>query len=275
MASGSYALLAVGLVLIFGVMGIINLAHGELYMVGAYTVWYTYTVLGWPFGIAVIAAMLLVTGVGLLMERTLFRPMLDNPLGGLINSIGVLFILQVVAVEFGGLGSMKYVPISLPGNIDLGGGASLSMQRGAVIGVTLLMLGLIWLLLTKTKYGWALRAVAEDREAAALQGISINKTSMMAMALGSAAAGLAGAMMSPIVRVHPYMGHEAIVTALIVTIVGGMGSLSGAVVAAVLYAFFNTFVTTYYSGALAQIVGLLMILVVLVIKPTGIMGRSS
>jgi branched-chain amino acid transport system permease protein len=275
MASGSYALMAVGLVLIFGVMGIINLAHGELYMVGAYTVWYTYTVMGWPFLFAVVAAVVLVSALGLLMERFLFRPMLDNPLGGLINSIGMLFILQVLAVKFGGLGSMKHVPISVPGNLDLFGGASISMQRAMVILVTLLMLGVIWFLLTRTKYGWALRAVAEDREAAALQGISINRTSMLAMGLGSAAAGLAGAMMAPIVRVHPYMGHEVIITALIVTIVGGMGSLSGAVIAAVLYAFFSTFVTTYLGGTIAQIMGLALMLIVLVIKPTGIMGRSA
>ena len=274
-ASGFFALTAVGLVLIFGVMGIINFAHGELVMVGAYSVWYLYSISGWPFFLAVAGALVIVAVIGLLMERGLFRPMRNNPLGGLINSIGVLFILQVVAVKVGGLGLMKHVPPAFPGVVQIVEGVVLSKQRLVALIVSAVLLLFIWLFLTHTKLGWALRATAQDREAAALQGISINRISMLAMGLGAGSAGVAGALMAPLTRVQPYMGHSVIIAAFIVTIVGGLGSLSGAILAAVLYAFFHTFVTTYFGGIIATILGLLIMLVVLIIKPTGLMGTQT
>jgi branched-chain amino acid transport system permease protein len=274
-ACGFSALTAVGLVLIFGVMGIVNFAHGELVMAGSYTVWYLYSKSGWPFFLAVLGALVVVTIIGLLMERGLFRPMRDNPLGGLINSIGVLFILQVLAVKLGGLGLMKHVPPAVPGVLEVFEGVMLSKQRLTALILATVLLLLIWLFLTRTKLGWALRATAQDREAAALQGININRISMIAMGLGAAAAGVAGALMAPLTRVQPYMGHQVIITAFIVTIVGGLGSLSGAIMAAVLYAFFDTFVTTYYGGVIATILGLLIMLVVLIVKPTGLMGTQT
>jgi branched-chain amino acid transport system permease protein len=272
-ASGFFALIAVGLVLVFGVMGIINFAHGELYMVGAYWVWYLYAAKHWPFIAAIIVSAAIVTVLGLIMERFLFRPMRENPLGGLINSIGVLFILQVLAVKVGGLGLMKNIPPAYPGSTEIIHGASISDQRLFALACSVVLLLAIWLLLTRSKIGWALRAVAQDREAAALQGISIDKISMLAMGLGAGMAGLAGALVAPLTRVEPYMGHPVIITAFIVTIVGGIGSLSGAVLASVLFAFFSTFVTTYWSGTLATMLGLVIMMIVLVVKPTGIMGK--
>jgi branched-chain amino acid transport system permease protein len=274
-ASAFFALTAVGLVLIFGVMGIVNFAHGELCMAGAYTIWYLYSKMGWPFFAAVLGALIIVTAIGLFMERVLFRPMHDNPLGGLINSIGVLFILQVLAVKIGGLGLMKHVPPAFEGVFNLAGGIALSKQRLAALVIAAAILLLIWLFLTRTKLGWALRATAQDREAAALQGISIGKISMLAMGLAAGAAGVAGALMAPLTRVEPYMGHAVIINAFIVTIVGGLGSLSGAILAAVLYAFFHTFMTTYFGGTIATILGLVIMLIVLIIKPTGIMGTET
>ncbi|WP_119460055.1 branched-chain amino acid ABC transporter permease [Rhodospirillaceae bacterium SYSU D60014] len=275
-ASSATALMAVGLVLIFGVMRVINFAHGELFMVGAYAVWYLYAQNGWPFMAAIAAALVVVLLIGLVMERFLFRPMRGNPLGGLIMSVGVLFILQVVAVEFGGVGLMKHVPSAVRGTVDLfGTGVLVPWQRVVVIGVSAVLLILLWLFLHRTKVGFALRACAQDPEAAALQGISINKFSLIAMGLGAGLAGAAGGVMAPLVRVDPYMGHSVIVTAFIVIIVGGVGSLEGAVLAAVLYTFFHTFVTTFYDGTIATILGLLIMLLVLIVKPTGIMGTSE
>ena len=274
-ASSFFALTAVGLVLIFGVMGIVNFAHGEFFMAGAYAVWFFYSKLGWPFFMAVVAAIVIVTLIGLLMERGLFRPMRGNPLGGLINSIGVLFILQVLAVKIGGLGLMKHVPPAFPGVVQIAEGVALSKQRLLALVVATALLLIIWLFLTRTKLGWALRATAQDSEAAALQGISINKVSVLAMGLSAGAAGVAGALIAPLTRVQPYMGHSVIITAFIVTIVGGLGSLSGAILAAVLYAFFHTFVTTYYGGVIATILGLLIMLVVLIVKPTGLIGTQT
>jgi branched-chain amino acid transport system permease protein len=275
-ASSATALMAVGLVLIFGVMRIINFAHGELFMVGAYAVWYLYAQNAWPFIAAVAAALVLVLLIGVAMERAFFRPTRGNPLGGLIMSVGVLFILQVAAVEFGGLGLMKHVPAAARGTIDLFGlGVRIPWQRVIVIAVAAVLLVLLWLFLHRTKTGFALRACAQDPEAAALQGIGIDRFSLIAMGLGAGLAGAAGGIMAPLVRVDPYMGHGVIVTAFIVIIVGGIGSLEGAVLAAVLYTFFHTFVTTFFDGTIATILGLLIMLLVLVVRPTGIMGTGE
>lgn len=270
--SGFFALTAVGLVLIFGVLGIVNFAHGEFYMVGAYTVWYLSATLGWPFFVAVAGAFLLVATIGLIMERLLFRPMRTNPLGGLIMSIGALFILQVLAVKVGGVGLMKHVPAPFPGTMEILPGVFIANQKLVALGVAAALLGFVWYFLTYTRLGWALRAVAQDHEASALQGISINKISMLAVGIGAGMAGVAGALIAPMTRVEPYMGHHAIIIAFIITIVGGLGSLSGALLASILYAFFHTFVTTYYGGTVATMLGLLIMLIVLIVKPTGLMG---
>jgi branched-chain amino acid transport system permease protein len=273
-AASYMALVAVGLVLIFGVMGVINFAHGELYMAGAYTVVALYADMGINFFAAVVIGLAFVGVLGLLMEFALFRPLRDNPLGGLIASIGFLLILQTIAVLGFGV-QMEHVPPSTQGKVVFSDGVVLTYQRLYVILTTLVLLTALWLFLRKSKFGWALRACAQDREAAALQGISINNTARLAMFIGAALAGVAGALTAPLVAPTPYMGHPVIITAFIIIIVGGIGSLEGAVLAAILYAFVNTFVTTIYDGTLANIVGLLLMLVVLIVKPTGLFGAKE
>ena len=272
--SGFFALAAVGLVLIFGVMGVVNFAHGELVMAGAYTVWYLHAQMGLPYVATIAAALLLCTAIGLAMERFLFRATRDDPLGGLICSIGVLFILQVAATLLGGDGPSKQVPPPYSGTMVMFDTLRVPYQRVFSFIVSVVALGVLWFFLTRTKLGWALRAVSQDREAAALQGINANRISMIAIGVGAALAGLAGALMAPLTNINPHMGHNVIITAFIVTIVGGVGSLSGAVIAAVLYALFHTFVSTYFSGTLATISGLLIMVLVLIVRPTGIMGRQ-
>lgn len=269
---GFFALWAVGLVLVFGVMGVVNFAHGELVMVGAYAIWYLHAQHSVPYLAALGVAIILVTAIGLLMERFLFRPKQGDPLGGLICSIGVLFILQVGAHLLGGTGPSKQVSPPYAGTFVIEGLLRIPYQRLFSIGVSVVALAVLWFFLTRTRLGWSLRAVAQDREAASLQGININRTSMIAIGVSAALAGLAGALMAPLNNINPQMGHNVIITSFIVTIVGGIGSLSGAVMAAVLYAILHTFVTAYYSGTIATMCGLLIMVVVLIVKPTGIMG---
>ncbi|HEX9752645.1 MAG TPA: branched-chain amino acid ABC transporter permease [Methyloceanibacter sp.] len=273
-AASYMALIAVGLVLIFGVMGVVNFAHGELYMAGAYAVVALYAGLGVPFFVAVVIGLIFVGLLGLIMEYGLFRPLRDNPLGGLIASIGFLLIMQTVAVLGFGV-HMEHVPPSTQEKIVFADGVVLTYQRLYVILAAVGLLSALWFFLRKSKFGWALRACAQDREAAALQGMSINHTARLAMFIGAALAGVAGALTAPLVSPTPYMGHPVIITAFIIIIVGGVGSLEGAVLAAVLYGFVNTFVTTIYDGTLANIVGLLLMLIVLIVKPTGLFGAKE
>jgi branched-chain amino acid transport system permease protein len=272
-AASFLALIAVGLALIFGVMGVINFAHGELYMLGAYCVVFAYADNSMPFLLAVCLGLVFVGVLGLAMERGLFRPLRSNPLGGLIASIGLLLVLQaLVTIGFGV--RMEHIPpptretISLPGFA----GVVLPLQRLYVIVAAVVLLSGLWVFLTRTRFGWALRACAQDPEAAMLQGISLNHTARIAMFIGTALAGVAGALTAPLVRTYPYMGHSIIVTAFIIIIVGGLGSLEGAVLAAVIYALVHTFVTTFSDGVIADIVGLTLMLIVLIVRPNGLFG---
>ena len=270
-AASYLALVAVGLVLIFGVMGIINFAHGELYMVGAYALFYFYMEQELDFFLAVAIGLVLVGLLGLVMERALFRPLRENPLGGLIASIGLLLVLQAAAtLTFG----VKKKPVTAPTQevLTIMESVVLPWPRATVILVTIGLLAALWIFLKRSRFGWALRACAQDPEAAALQGISMKQTARLAMFIGAALAGVAGALTAPLVEPEPHMGHGVIVAAFIIIIVGGIGSLTGAIVAAVLYAVVKTFVTTYADGVLADIVGLLLMLLVLVVKPTGLFG---
>lgn len=273
-AASYLSLVAVGLVLIFGVMGVINFAHGELFMAGAYCVVALYAGQGFPFLLAVAAGLVFVGALGLAMERALFRPLRDNPLGGLVASIGFLMILQAAAVMGFGV-RMEHIPPVTQEVIVFSDKVRLPWPRLWVIVATVVLLTALWLFLKRTRFGWALRASAQDPEAAALQGISINQTARIAMFIGAGLAGIAGALTAPLVPVNPHMGHSVIVAAFIVIIVGGVGSLEGAVLASVAYAFVNTVVTTFWDGVIADIVGLLLMLAVLILKPTGLFGTAD
>ncbi len=273
--SASYiSLVAVGLVLIFGVMGIVNFAHGELFMVGAYVVVALYSGFKLPFILVAAIGLVFVGCIGLLMERTMFRPLKTNPLGGLVASIGFLMILQALASMVFGV-RMAFVPPVTQEVIHFSDKIHLPMQRLYVILAAFGFLSALWLFLTKTRFGWALRASAQDPEAASLQGISINQTAKIAMFIGAALAGIAGALTAPLISVNPHMGHSVIIAAFIVVIVGGVGSLEGAVVASAAYAFVHTFVTTFWDGVVADITGLSLMLLVLIIKPTGLFGTAD
>lgn len=273
-AASYISLIAVGLVLIFGVMGVINFAHGELYMAGAYAIVLLYTDFQLPFIAAVGAGLAFAGCLGLVMERAMFRPLRDNPLGGLVASIGFLMILQALAAMGFGV-RMEHIPPVTTHVLEFSDRVRLPLSRLFVIVAAIVLLAALWIFLKKTRLGWAMRAAAQDPEAAALQGISINRTARLAMFIGAALAGVAGALTAPLVSVTPHMGHSVIVTAFIVIIVGGVGSLEGAVLASVAYAVVHTFVTTFQDGVIADIVGLSLMLLVLIVRPTGLFGSRE
>lgn len=272
--SSFYALIAVGLSLVFGVMTIVNFAHGELYMLGAYTVWFLYAVGNMPFFAAVGVAIVVVGLLGILLERGIFRPVRGNMLSALIISVGIVFILQVSVGQIWGVGKMKPVPAAFPGALDLLG-IYISWQRLIVIPVAILLLGGLWVFLTRFRLGRALRASAQDSEAASLQGISINRSAAIAMLIGCAMAGAAGALMSPIMSVYPYMGHMVIWTCFVIIIVGGAGNIKGTILAALFFGFLHTIITTLLDSTIALIVSSLFMLIFLAIRPQGLLGYAE
>ena len=267
-----YAMVAVGLALAFGVMQMANFAHGELFMAGAYVVYVLYSLVGLPFLVAAIAAFPIVALLGVLFERAIFRPTRDNVLAGFMATAGAGFIMQVLVGQQWGVGLMRSVSVPYKGSAEILG-ASISWQRLVIIPATIIMVGGLWFFLKKVKAGKALRACAQDTEAAVLQGISINKMTMLAMFLSGGFAGVGGALMAPIIPVTPYMGHVYAVTAFIVVIVGGMASIEGAVLAAFILGFIHTFTSTLFDSVTATMVGVLFMAIVLIIKPTGLLGN--
>ena len=273
-AAAYLSLVAVGLVLIFGVMGVINFAHGELFMLGAYVVVALYTNLQLPFFLVVAIGLIFVGLVGILMEITMFHPLRDNPLGGLVASIGFLMVIQALIILGFGV-RMEHVPPVTQDVIIISEKVRLPVQRLFVILSALVYLSALWLFLKRTKFGWALRASAQDPEAAMLQGISTRTVSIIALFIGAALAGVAGSVAAPVISISPVIGHSVIVSAFIVIIVGGIGSLEGAVLASATYAFIHTVITTFVDGVIADIVGLSLMLMVLIIKPTGMFGTQD
>ena len=271
-AGSVYAVIAVGLAMAFGVMKMANFAHGEFFMAGAYVVYVFYALLGWPFPAAVLMAIPIVGAMGVATERLIFWPTRNNVLAGFMATAGLAFILQVLVGQTWGVGLMRSVPTPYMGAMDLAG-ARVGWQRVLVIPSAVAMLAALWYFLYKVKAGKALRACAQDPETARLQGININSMTMLAMAISGASAGLAGALMAPIQPVTPYMGHAVILTAFIVVVMGGMESIAGAVLAAMLLGFVHTFVTTLSDAVTAQMVGVACMALVLVVRPQGLLGR--
>lgn len=274
MASAATALVSIGLALIFGVMRIENFAHGELYMLGAYVTWYMSTALELGYFLGLACAVAVAALLGAAMEVLLFRRLRSNPVGCLIITIGVLLVLQTAAVWFAGINATLMVETPFPGVLRVGSVALPWHRLFVIVAAIALMLGLAWLL-RSTMFGRALRAVAQDPEAASLQGISIGRISVAAMMLSAGLAGAAGGLMAPLVRVSPFMGQPVIITAFIVVIMGGIGSIEGAIIASILYSTLFTFVSTYIDSTVAAITGLCIMLAVLVFMPSGLLGRAE
>ena len=272
--SAFYAIIAVGLCLVYGVMKTSNFAHGEFYMLGAYTVWLLYVLNPWPFWATVVVATIGVGLLGVLAERIIFRPVRGDMLAGFIISLGLVFILQVLVGRIWGVGMAKRLPVPIPGGFTILG-ISLGWQRLTILPAALFLLGGLYFFLNRTRLGRAIRACAIDSQAASLHGISTHTMAAIALGIGSALAGAAGALMAPNMPVQPYMGYSVIWMCFVIIIVGGMGNLKGALLAAVFFGFLNTIVTTVLDSTIAIIAANLFMLIFLAFRPQGAMGYEE
>ena len=267
-----YILVALGLTLIFSILEVINFAHGEFYMLGGFAAYYLSAVGGLNYVATLVLAMLLVGLAGVVAERLVFRHLRGKTLNAFIVSLGLLWVLQATAqLSFGVLD--KSVPSAVSGIVRLGG-VIVSRERMFVILTAVALIVGLYLFLKFTRTGQAMRAVAQDAEAAALQGVNIELTSALGFGIGCALAGAAGALLAPIFAVSPTMGALPVVKAFIIIIVGGMGSLPGAVLGGLLLGAVEGVGTLFMSSAAVNILGFLMVIAILLLRPRGLLGAD-
>lgn len=272
--SALYIMLALGLTLVLGIMRIVNFAHGEIYMLGAYGMWLFYGKGGLPFFAALSLSMVLVAVLSLMIEWSIFRRLRNNQYGSLVAAIGLMSVLQVLTGQIWGIGYNKPVPRAFPGVIHILD-ASISQERLVIILTTFVLVGGLWFFLERVKLGRGMRASAQDADAASLQGISLNSMCAIAMGIGGALAGGAGALVSPTMAVNPYMGGQVILKCFVIVIVGGAGSVGGAIIAAIFFGFLDSIVSSVADSTIANLLGLVLMFGILVFRPQGILGREA
>ncbi len=272
-SAGIYILVALGLTLVLSIVNIVNMAHGEFYMIGSYCMYYMMSSLGLNFFLSLVLATVVVGGLGILVERFGFRPLEGDQDRSMIVSIGLMLALQNVMLTIAG-GISKSIKSPFPGVVQLAG-TTISWDRLVIVLVAVLLVAILFVFVRMTKTGTAMRAISEDRVAAGLQGISINRISATAMCLGCGMAAIAGAVVSPIFSVSPTMGSFALMKGIGVIILGGLGSLGGAVCGGFIIGMVDGIVPLYTSGYAASVISFAMVILILLLRPQGIMGHES
>ena len=269
-----YALLAIGLSLIFGMLTVVNFAHGAFFMVGAFLGVYFLQVTG-NFWFSLLLTPLAVGALGLVVERVLVRPLygrgIDYPL---LLTFGLGYVLiDAMRFFFGIEGMPSGTPSELRGATDLGFG-HFPTYRLFLIAATALVIGALWLFIEKTRYGLIIRAGARDPEIVRVLGIDVAKVWLLVFAVGTAIAGLSGALAAPTRAVNPEMGITILAESFVVTVVGGMGSLPGAVVAGLLVGIVFS-LTSLFAPAYAELSIFVLMAVVLLVRPQGLFGKAG
>jgi urea transport system permease protein len=280
---GSILLLAaLGLAITYGLMGVINMAHGELIMIGAYT---TYVVqvlfrksnfFDWYLLAAVPASFIAAAAVGMVLERLVIRWLYGRPLETLLATWGIsLMLIQSVRTIFGAANVQVENPAFMSGGIQAFAGVVLPWSRVVIIAFAALVLFLIYLLLTKTRLGLFVRGVTQNREMAACVGVHTGRVDMWAFGLGSGIAGLAGCALSQIGNVGPDLGQGYIVDSFMVVVFGGVGQLAGTVYAALTLGFANKFLEAVSGAVIAKIVVLVFIIFFIQRRPQGLFALKG
>lgn len=275
LALGSvFVLLAVGLSVIFSMQTVVNFAHGAYFMVGAYVGVYLLGLTG-NFWVSLVLVPLVVGAAGLLTERVLIRPLygrgIDPPL---LLTFGLSYVLiDLIRMIFGIDGLPMGTPAALRGAVDIGVG-HFPLYRLFLIVATVVIVGALWLFIEKTRYGLIIRAGARDSEIVRVLGIDVTKLWLLVFGLGTALAGLSGILAAPIRAVTPEMGIPMLAEAFVVTVVGGMDSLAGAVVAGLVVGVVYS-LTSLYAPDFAETSIFALMALVLVVRPQGLFGRAG
>jgi len=267
----TYVLIASGFSLIYGIMRLLNFAHGEFYMLGAFATYLFCEHLGLNYFAAMALSMIIIAVLGILVYRYLFRPFRDQHDPSLVIALAVAMLIGGLALLIFGEKDKSVSPV-FSGIIKVLG-ATLSMERIVVIIMAIILMAALTLYIKFSKTGQAMRAVAQDREAAALQGIGVDSTFTLCMAISSALAGAAGALLAPLFFVNPFLGMHAVLKALVVVVIGGLGSIPGAIAGGLLLGFVESFGNTFF-GDITEILGFVIVMLVLLFRPQGLFGHG-
>ena len=279
-----YALIALGYTMVYGILRLINFAHGDVYMVGAFAAYFTARALGAGGAspspayavVVLLAAMGACAVLGVLIEFFAYRPVRrSSRLTALITAIGVSLLLENLGIRIFGADPKFFPQLIAPRNIDLGGGVLVTNHQITVVLVSLLLMVGLTLFISRTKTGKAMRAVAFHRDAASLMGIPVNRIITITFAIGSALAAAAGVLVgltNP--KIEPLMGIMPGIKAFVAAVLGGIGSVPGAVIGGVLMGVSEYLVVGYVSSTYRDAIAFVILILVLLIKPAGILGRN-
>lgn len=269
-----YSLVALGLTLVYGILHIPNFAHGALYMMGGYITFTFMTKLNFHYWLAIVISIIIVGLLAILMERIVFHPLRNSPpLHDKIAAIGILLFLEALAQFIWGADyQMMPTPYGQVVNVF---GLTFTMQRILIIVGAIVVMILLHLFLKKTFTGATIIAMSQEREGANLVGINTNKVAMLTFLISGALAALAASLSAPINLVFPGMGHLVILKAFVIIILGGMGSIPGAIIGGYILGFSESLGATYVSNDYKDIIAFVLLVIILSVKPTGLFAKGG
>ncbi len=273
MVGSVYSLVALGLTIIYGILGVPNFAHGSLYMLGAYISFLLVTYGGLNFWLALLAAMAILLLIGMLIERVVFRPLLNAPhLNSFIAAIGLIYIIDNLALIIWGPDFKRFPPIY--DQLYRVFGVTITLHRIIIVVTAITLIVLLQLFIRKTTIGMTILATAQDRVGARLSGINVTRVDMMTLGLGTSLAAAAGALIGPILLVYPSMGGAVTLKAFVIIILGGMGSIPGAIIGGFILGLIESIGGGYLTTDYHEILAFGVLVTVLAIKPTGLFGKA-
>ena len=272
-----YAIIALGYTMVYGIAKMLNFAHGDVIMIGCYAVFMTMSRQGWPPLLSVAFAVVVCTALGMIIEKIAYKPLRRaTPLAVLITAIGVSYFLQNSALLIFGTDTKSFTSVVAVPPIKLAGGA-LTIPGPAIVtvAVCLVIMVALTLFIKKTKAGQAMLAVSEDKDAAQLMGININGTISLTFAIGSGLAAIAGVLLcSTYPSLTPYTGSMPGIKAFTAAVFGGIGSVPGALLGGILLGVIEILGRAYISSQLSDAIVFAVLIIVLLVKPTGILGKK-
>lgn len=267
----TYILLALGLTLVLSVMDILNFAHGAIYMLGAYIFYYLLMKAGLPYFLSAILAIVIIGLFGVLLERYMLRRVGTSHLEALVITFGLAMVLESLVMVIFGAWPLSVKEL-LSGVITVFG-VAFSLERLAIVLVAIVLVGALFFFVARTKEGRAMRAVTQNRVAAQLQGIDPNRISALCFFIACALAAASGVLTGPVFGIEPTMGLAPLLNGFNAMILGGLGSIEGCVVGGFILGIVTSFGSTMIDPIMANIIAFALILLLLVFRPRGVLGR--